>query len=399
MSSVGTIVHNIARFLVPILGSLAGKTEHHVKDSRQFSREVRELSLEPGEVMTSYDVKSLFTCIPPQGALEAVRSRLREDDSLGERTKLSVQNVCDLLELCLTSVYFVFKGVFYTQKHGGAIGSPISPVVSDIYVENFERKAMVSFAGIPPRVWWRYVDDTFVIIKELIRESFFSHINTVDKYLQFTEEPMSDTRTIPFLDTLVSAGEDNSLKVHVFRKPTHTDQYLQFDSAHPLEHKLSVVRTLYHRAYTVVSQWDGILKEKEHVAKALSVCGYPKWALEDTGSGAARRAREAQSGERKERKCQGRVTIPYIQSVSEEIRRVLGSVNITTHFRPPGTLRQVLFHPKDKVPKGKKANVIYQVECGQCGEKYVGETQQPLSKRVHQHTHSAAGRPNSGPHV
>ena len=71
------------------------------------------------------------------------------------------------------------------------------------------------------------------------------------------------------------------------------------------------------------------------MAKALSVCGYPKWALEDTVSGAARRAREAQSGEQRERKCQGRVTIPYIQSVSEEIRRVLGSVNITTHFRDP----------------------------------------------------------------
>ena len=151
----------------------------------------------------------------------------------------------------------------------------------------------------------------------------------------------------------MSAGEDNSLKVPGFRKPTHTDQYLQFDSAHPLEHKLSVVRTLYHRAYTVVFQWDGILNEKEHVTKALSVCGYPKWALEDTVSGVARRAREAQSGEQKERKCQGRVTIPYIQSVSE-IGRVLGSVNITMHFRPPRTLHQVLFHPKDKVPKGKK---------------------------------------------
>ena len=90
------------------------------------------------------------------------------------------------------------------------------------------------------------------------------------------------------------------------------------------------------------------------------------------------------------------MTITYIQSVSEEIRWVLGSVNITTHFRPPGTLRQVLFHPKDKVPKGKKTSVVYQAECGQCGEKYVGETQKPLSKRVHQHTHTAAVRPNSG---
>ena len=81
--------------------------------------------------------------------------------------------------------------------------------------------------------------------------------------------------------------------------------------------------------------------------------------------------------------------------MSEEIRRVLGSVNITTHFRPPGTLRQVLFHLKDKVPKGKKMNVVYQAECGQCGERYVGATQQLLSKWVHQHTHSAAGRLNS----
>ena len=73
---------------------------------------------------------------------------------------------------------------------------------------------------------------------------------------------MSDTRTIRFLDTVEGVGEDNGLKVHVFRKPTHTDQYPKFDSAHTLEHKLSVVRTLYHRAYTVVSQWDGILKDR-----------------------------------------------------------------------------------------------------------------------------------------
>ena len=65
------------------------------------------------------------------------------------------------------------------------------------------------------------------------------------------------------------------------------------------------------------------------------------------------------------------------------------------HFRIPGTLRQALFHPKDKAPKGKKTNVVYQAECGQFGEKYVGKTQQPLSKRVHHHTHSAARIPNS----
>ena len=70
-------------------------------------------------MMTSYDVKSLFTCIPPQGALEAVQSRLRVDNSLGERTQLSIQNVCEPLELCLTSMYFVFKGCFTPRSTGG----------------------------------------------------------------------------------------------------------------------------------------------------------------------------------------------------------------------------------------------------------------------------------------
>ena len=115
----------------------------------------------------------------------------------------------------------------------------------------------------------------------------------------------------------------------------------------------------------------------------------------DVVSGLAKRGREEGGESSTERKCQGRVTIPYIKGVSGEIRRILGSVSVTTHFRPPGSLRQSLVHPKDRVPKGKKSNVVYRAVCGVCGHDYVGETQQPLAKRGHQHTHPAAGRPNS----
>ena len=67
-------------------------------------------------------------------------------------------------------------------------------------------------------------------------------------------------------------------------------------------------------------------------------------------------------------------------------------MSVTTLFRPPGSLRQSLVHPKDRVPKGKKTNVVYRAVCGVCGDDYVGETQQPLAERVHQHTHTAAGQ-------
>ena len=128
--------------------------------------------------------------------------------------------------------------------------------------------------------------------------------------MEFTEEPMTGQKNIPFLGTLVSVQENSTLRVRVYRKPTHTDQYLPFDSAHPLEHKLSVVRTLYHRAETVVMQWDDIVEEKRHVGEALKKCGFPDWALVDIVTGMVKRAREACGESTKERKCQGRVTIP-----------------------------------------------------------------------------------------
>ena len=113
---------------------------------------------------------------------------------------------------------------------------------------------------------------------------------------------------------------------------------------------------------------------------------------EDTGSGVARRVREAQSGEQKERKCQGRVTIPYIQSVSKEIRRVLGLVNITTHFRDPmpGPI-------PSQVPERKEN----EAECGQCGEVCGWDSAASVKTGTSAHPHSSRKTELSspGPHV
>ena len=70
-----------------------------------------------------------------------------------------------------------------------------------------------------------------------------------------------------------------SLSISVYSKPTHTDQYLQWDSHHHLSAKFSVIQTLSHRTSTVCSNPELLQKEKEHLRKALTKCNYPKWAL------------------------------------------------------------------------------------------------------------------------
>ena len=92
--------------------------------------------------------------------------------------------------------------------------------------------------------WHRYVDDTFVIHKEANKQVFLQHINSVDPAIRFTVEDNKEDGSIPFLDTIVKPEADGSLSITVYRKPTHTGQYLQWDSHHHLSVKFSVIQTL-----------------------------------------------------------------------------------------------------------------------------------------------------------
>ena len=97
------------------------------------------------------------------------------------------------------------------------------------------------------------MDDTFVIQKEVNKQDFLQHINSVDPAIQFTMENNKEDGAIPFLDTIVKPKVDGNLSITVYRKLTHMDQYLWWDSHHHLSAKSSVINTLTHRAQTVCS--------------------------------------------------------------------------------------------------------------------------------------------------
>ena len=84
---------------------------------------------------------------------------------------------------------------------------------------------------------------------------------------------------MPFLDILVTPKQDGSLSTTVYRKPTHTDLYLQWDSNHTISSKYSVVGTLHHRAKTICSSPQLLQQEEENLHKALTECKYPAWVL------------------------------------------------------------------------------------------------------------------------
>ena len=132
----------------------------------------------------------------------------------------------------------------------------------------------------PPSLWKRFVDDTFVILETTHKEEFFQQINGIEKKIQFTVENTRADGSLPFLDTVVTAKEDGSLSTSIYRKPTHTNQYLQWDSHHSIANKYSVINSLLHRATNICSNQDQLKEELTYVERALTACKYPSWAIQ-----------------------------------------------------------------------------------------------------------------------
>lgn len=163
--------------------------------------------------------------------MQAIHSRLTQDESLEERTTITVPDICHLTEMCLWSTYFQFQDTFFEQVEGAAMGSPLSPVVANLYMEEFENKALET-ATLCPRMWVRYVDDTFVLWPhgEQHLESFHQHLNSQHPAIQFTMEREQQNR-IAFLDVSVERKPEGFVTSE-YRKPTHTDRYINFASHH-----------------------------------------------------------------------------------------------------------------------------------------------------------------------
>ena len=124
------------------LNVLVGNTQHHVLNSSSFIQEIKDLRLDPNDVLISFDVVSLFTNVPVDETCNIIKQKLLDDISLHERTQLSADEIIDLLKLCLSNTCFQWRDGFYEQTSGAAMGSPLSPVLASIFMEHFEQIAL-----------------------------------------------------------------------------------------------------------------------------------------------------------------------------------------------------------------------------------------------------------------
>ena len=135
------------------------------------------------------------------------------------------------------------------------------------------------------------------------------------------------------------------------------DQYLHWDSLHPISSKYSVVGTLHHRAKTICSNKQLLKEEEDHLAMALKNCNYPMWALNRIKikmNNPAHRNKNKTGPTQQSNTPKPHITVPYYRGLSESVKKRCSNYGVQAYFRGGTIIKNLLMAPKDLDPMMKK---------------------------------------------
>ena len=346
----------------------------------QFVDLLKDVNVESNECMVSFDVVSLFTKIPVNLAKDVTIEQLRNDVTLNERTEMTINDIEIALNFCLYNTYFKFQGKFYQQIFGVPMGSPISVTIANLVMEHIEIKAINSFF-FPPKLWSRFVDDTFVILKSDIVKRFFAHINSIEASIKFTIEYEKEDK-LPFLDILVMKKKSGTLATKIYRKETHTNRYLNYESCHSQQQKQGIIISLLNRLAKLITDSKDFNEEKEMLRRTLEDNNYPNWLIKKTFN--RFRSNKIEKHEIS-KNYKGTVTLPYFQDLTEILSHIIKKQNIRVYTKPFQTIKQILPNLKDSIEPKQQPGVIYEIPCLDCVGIYIFETGRAFLTRCKEH--------------
>ena len=159
ISNCGYYTENISSFLDYYLKPLAKKVESYIKDTNHFLKKLKELgSLPKNAILCTIDVVGLYPNIPHKEGLASIRKHLDNR----ENKEVSTDTLVELADIVLKNNYFQFLDKTCKQKRGTAIGTKFAPPYSILFMADLEKR-LLSDIDLKPYIWWRYIDDIFLI--------------------------------------------------------------------------------------------------------------------------------------------------------------------------------------------------------------------------------------------
>lgn len=390
VSAIGSPTYNLSKWLTKEFENLPiAQPSYSVINSNDFIDRIKNIQLQQGEILISFDVCSLFPSIPIPQTLDYLKDLLETN---GLRKEV-VKEYIELTKLCMKQNCFQFNSGFFEQHEGTAMGNSLSPFIANLFMSRFETEAKEQFEYFP-RVWLRYVDDIFVIFdtKRADVNEFILKLNNLHSSVNFTYE-IENNEQLPFLDVLVIRNNENKLEFDIFRKDTNTLRYIPNDSHHCAQHKMASMNFLVHRLMSVPLNKDRFEKERNLIKDIAEANGYSTYLVDKLI-----RKRKFKDMIRSSTTFQNNVdnskliSIPYEPHLTRGLKKIFKDVGMTVVYKSGNKIKQLLGNPKDKIGTNEKSG-IYEISCIDCDQKYVGQTKRSILTRFKEHmAHLKYGR-------
>ena len=409
VSQIDDPSYKICKVLTDIINPLDEKGESFIKDTYHFKEMLAGVEIEEGDIIGSLDIVGMFPNIPVKKTLEVVNEGLLNDETLGLRTDWKPEDISKLLEISVETFFKTLDGKIYFQRDGLPIGKSISKPMAGIYMHWFEKNYVFNEGSrFKDNIvfWKRQMDDIFFVWrgKKEDLEFFVWILNGVDNKVQFTLE-MEKDNYLPFLDVGIMKVE-GKLVTKVYRKPTHTQQYINWDSNHPKNMLLGVLKGLIHRAHVLCDKKEDLLEELALLKDVFLSNGYPEklvlktledsWAKE-TLKAVLKGVEQKVKVEKPKENYFEVLHAPYVKGFSEGLQRRLRRLQVGFVPKSGETIYSNVCRLKQRVDVDERKNVVYAVPCGDCGIRYFGETGQHFSDRKSQHQRDVkAGKTTNG---
>ena len=380
--------YKISKLLIKILEPVSSKySTFCIKDSFSFVEVIRKNAFLPSN-MCSFDIKSLFTNVPVD---ETINICLNELYNSGLTAPSIPKDVClSMLNMAVKNVEFRFNSYIYKQIDGVAMGSPLGPILANIFVGYFETLLFSKYQK--PINYIRYVDDIFVSYNDEYNiEELFSKISNLHPNLKFTIEKEKDN-CLPFLDVHL-LRTSSELLTTVYRKPTFAGQYIPFQSFCPLSQKLGLISCLVFRAHKICSK-KLFEEELDKIKNIFEALGYPSHIVRKTiNNTISKFEKPVKFGPRK---CPVYLRLPYLGKVATALEKTVKyTVNSTfnsVQLRISHATRKPLNGIcKDRTADQEKSKIIYMYKC-HCDSEYIGRTSQRFHIRRDQHVFNSLRR-------
>ena len=250
ISSIGTYNYNQAKFLSSLLEPVISTT-HCTKDLFSFCQEIKKVR-DSNKFLVSYDVCSLYTSIPLAETIDIAVDLLFEKNP---GFKISKADLRKLFQFATSGVHFMFQGKFYDQVDSVAMGSPLGPVLANLFMGYHAQKWLQSFEECELVLYRRYVDDIICLFNsESDADKFFVFLNQRHPKIKFTIEKQTENQ-LSFLDLLITSN-GNNFQTSDYWKKHSIGLYTNYLIFTRFSYKMGLIKKLLHRAFVISSNWS-----------------------------------------------------------------------------------------------------------------------------------------------